>query len=130
MFLLRGIKMYIQRQVVKFLEYEEQKEIVDKINRLFQEKNMRVFFKRNKLFKVKIELLKDQYENFYLRISFHINQNENRLRRTTTDMLVNMVEVTYNNKINKAYKKVIKQTAKDEKARGNIKTTLYGKTVM
>ena len=122
--------MYIQRQVVKFLEYEEQKEIVDKINRLFQEKNMRVFFKRNKLFKVKIELLKDQYENFYLRISFHINQNENRLRRTTTDMLVNMVEVTYNNKINKAYKKVIKQTAKDEKARGNIKTTLYGKTVM
>ena len=123
-------KMYIQKQVVKFLEYEEQKEIVDKINRLFQERNMRAFFKRNKLFKVKIELLKDQYENFYLRISFHINQNENRLRRTTTDMLVNMVEVTYNNKINKAYKKVIKQTAKDEKARGNIKTTLYGKTVM
>ena len=122
--------MYIQRQVVKFLEYEEQKEIVDKINRLFQERNMRTFFKRNKLFKVKIELLKDQYENFYLRTSFHINQNENRLRRTTTDMLVNMVEVTYNNKINKAYKKVIKQTAKDEKARGNIKTTLYGKTVM
>ena len=45
-------------------------------------------------------------------------------------MLVEMVEVTYNNKINKAYKKVIKQTAKDEKARGNIKSTLYGKTVM
>lgn len=122
--------MYIQKQVAKFLPYEEQKEIVKKINNLFQERNMRTFFKRNKLFKVKIELLKDQYENFYLRISFHINQNENRLRRTTTDMLVNMVEVTYNNKINKAYKKVIKQTAKDEKARGNIKTTLYGKTVM
>ena len=122
--------MYIQRQVVKFLEYEEQKEIVEKINRLFQERNMRTFFKRNKLFEVKIELLKDQYENFYLRISFHINQNENRLRRTTTDMLVNMVEVTYNNKINKAYKKVIKQTVKDEKAISNIKSTLYGKTVM
>ena len=122
--------MYIQKQVAKFLPYEEQKEIVKKINNLFQERNMRTFFKRNKLFKVKIELLKDQYENFYLRISFHINQNENRLRRTTTDMLVNMVEVTYNNKINKAYKKVIKQTAKDEKARGNIKTTLYAKTVM
>jgi uncharacterized Fe-S center protein len=122
--------MYIQRQVVKFLEYEEQKEIVDKINRLFQERNMRAFFKRNKLFKVKIELLSDQYENFFLRVSFHINQNENRLRRTTTDMLVEMVKVTYNNKINKAYKKVIKQTAKDEKARGNIKSTLYGKTVM
>ena len=122
--------MYIQKQVAKFLPYEEQKEIVKKINNLFQERNMRTFFKRNKLFKVKIELLKDQYENLYLRISFHINQNENRLRRTTTDMLVNMVEVTYNNKINKAYKKVIKQTAKDEKARGNIKTTLYRKTVM
>ena len=122
--------MYIQRQVVKFLEYEEQKEIVDKINRLFQERNMRTFFKRNKLFKVKIELLKDQYENFFLRVSFYLNQNDNRLRRTTTDMLVEMVEVTYNNKINKAYKKIIKQTAKDEKARGNIKSTLYGKTVM
>ena len=122
--------MYIQKQVVKFLPYEEQKEIVEKINRLFQERNMRIFFKRNKLFKVKIELLSDQYENFFLRVSFHINQNENRLRRTTTDMLVEMVEVTYNNKINKAYKKVIKQTAKDEKARGNIKSTLYGKTVM
>ena len=122
--------MYIQRQVVKFLEYEEQKEIVDKINRLFQERNMRTFFKRNKLFKVKIELLKDQYENFFLRVSFYLNQNDNRLRRTTTDMLVEMVEVTYNNKINKAYKKIIKQTAKDEKARGNIKSTFYGKTVM
>lgn len=122
--------MYIQKQVVKFLPYEEQKEIVGKINRLFQERNMKIFFKRNKLFKVKIELLSDQYENFFLRVSFHINQNENRLRRTTTDMLVEMVEVTYNNKINKAYKKVIKQTAKDEKARGNIKSTLYGKTVM
>lgn len=122
--------MYIQKQVAKFLPYEEQKEIVEKINRLFQERNMRIFFKRNKLFKVKIELLSDQYENFFLRISFHINQNENRLRRTTTDMLVEMVEVTYNNKINKAYKKIIKQTAKDEKARGNIKSTLYGKTVM
>ena len=122
--------MYIQKQVAKFLPYEEQKEIVKKINNLFQERNMRTFFKRNKLFKVKIELLKDQYENFYLRISFHINQNENRLRRTTTDMLVNMVEVTYNNKINKAYKKVIKQTVKDEKAISNIKSTLYGKTVM
>jgi hypothetical protein len=77
--------MYIQRQVVKFLEYEEQKEIVEKINRLFQERNMRAFFKRNKLFKVKIELLSDQYENFFLRVSFHINQNENRLRRTTTE---------------------------------------------
>ena len=122
--------MYIQKQVVKFLPYEEQKEIVGKINRLFQERNMKIFFKRNKLFKVKIELLSDQYENFFLRASFHINQNENRLRRTTTDMLVEMVEVTYNNKINKAYKKVIKQTAKDEKSRGNIKSTLYGKTVM
>ena len=122
--------MYIQKQVAKFLPYEEQKEIVGKINRLFQERNMKIFFKRNKLFKVKIELLSDQYENFFLRVSFHINQNENRLRRTTTDMLVEMVEVTYNNKINKAYKKVIKQTAKDEKARGNIKSTLYGKTVM
>lgn len=122
--------MYIQKQVAKFLPYEEQKEIVEKINRLFQERNMRIFFKRNKLFKVKIELLSDQYENFFLRISFHINQNENRLRRTTTHMLVEMVEVTYNNKINKAYKKIIKQTAKDEKARGNIKSTLYGKTVM
>ncbi len=122
--------MYIQKQVAKFLPYEEQKEIVEKINRLFQERNMRIFFKRNKLFKVKIELLSDQYENFFLRVSFHINQNENRLRRTTTDMLVEMVEVTYNNKINKAYKKIIKQTAKDEKARGNIKSTLYGKTVM
>lgn len=122
--------MYIQKQVVKFLPYEEQKEIVGKINRLFQERNMKIFFKRNKLFKVKIELLSDQYENFFLRVSFHINQNENRLRRTTTDMLVEMVEVTYNNKINKAYKKIIKQTAKDEKARGNIKSTLYGKTVM
>jgi hypothetical protein len=122
--------MYIQKQVAKFLPYEEQKEIVEKINRLFQERNMKIFFKRNKLFKVKIELLSDQYENFFLRVSFHINQNENRLRRTTTDMLVEMVEVTYNNKINKAYKKVIKQTAKDEKARGNIKSTLYGKTVM
>ena len=122
--------MYIQKQVVKFLPYEEQKEIVGKINRLFQERNMKIFFKRNKLFKVKIELLSDQYENFFLRVSFHINQNENRLRRTTTDMLVEMVEVTYNNKINKAYKKVIKQTAKDEKARGIIKSTLYGKTVM
>lgn len=122
--------MYIQKQVAKFLPYEEQKEIVEKINRLFQERNMRIFFKRNKLFKVKIELLSDQYENFFLRISFHINQNENRLRITTTDMLVEMVEVTYNNKINKAYKKIIKQTAKDEKARGNIKSTLYGKTVM
>lgn len=122
--------MYIQKQVVKFLPYEEQKEIVEKINRLFQERNMKIFFKRNKLFKVKIELLSDQYENFFLRVSFHINQNENRLRRTTTDMLVEMVEVTYNNKINKAYKKIIKQTAKDEKARGNIKSTLYGKTVM
>lgn len=122
--------MYIQKQVAKFLPYEEQKEIVEKINRLFQERNMRIFFKRNKLFKVKIELLSDQYENFFLRISFHINQNENRLRRTTTDMLVEMVEVTYNNKINKAYKKIIKQTAKDEKAIGNIKSTLYGKTVM
>ena len=122
--------MYIQKQVVKFLPYEEQKEIVGKINRLFQERNMKIFFKRNKLFKVKIELLSDQYENFFLRVYFHINQNENRLRRTTTDMLVEMVEVTYNNKINKAYKKVIKQTAKDEKARGNIKSTVYGKTVM
>ena len=122
--------MYIQKQVVKFLPYEEQKEIVGKINRLFQERNMKIFFKRNKLFKVKIELLSDQYENFFLRVSFHINQNENRLRRTTTDMLVEMVEVTYNNKINKTYKKVIKQTAKDEKARGNIKSTLYGKAVM
>lgn len=122
--------MYIQKQVAKFLPYEEQKEIVEKINRLFQERNMRIFFKRNKLFKVKIELLSDQYENFFLRVSFHINQNENRLRRTTTDMLVEMVEVTYNNKINKAYKKIIKQTAKDEKAIGNIKSTLYGKTVM
>lgn len=122
--------MYIQKQVAKFLPYEEQKEIVEKINRLFQERNMKIFFKRNKLFKVKIELLSDQYENFFLRVSFHINQNENRLRRTTTDMLVEMVEVTYNNKINKAYKKIIKQTAKDEKARGNIKSTLYGKTVM
>lgn len=122
--------MYIQKQVAKFLPYEEQKEIVGKINRLFQERNMRIFFKRNKLFKVKIELLSDQYENFFLRVSFHINQNENRLRRITTDMLVEMVEVTYNNKINKAYKKIIKQTAKDEKARGNIKSTLYGKTVM
>lgn len=122
--------MYIQKQVAKFLPYEEQKEIVEKINRLFQERNMRIFFKRNKLFKVKIELLSDQYENFFLRVSFHINQNENRLRRTTTDMLVEMVEVTYNNKINKAYKKIINQTAKDEKAIGNIKSTLYGKTVM
>jgi hypothetical protein len=122
--------MYIQKQVAKFLPYEEQKEIVEKINRLFQERNMKIFFKRNKLFKVKIELLSDQYENFFLRVSFHINQNENRLRRITTDMLVEMVKVTYNNKINKAYKKVIKQTAKDEKARGNIKSTLYGKTVM
>ena len=51
--------MYIQKQVAKFLPYEEQKEIVGKINRLFQERNMKIFFKRNKLFKVKIELLSD-----------------------------------------------------------------------
>lgn len=118
--------MYIQRQVVKFLEYEEQKEIVDKINRLFQERNMRIFFKRNKLFKVKIELLSDQYENFFLRVSFYLNQNDNRLRRTTTDMLSNMVFTSYENKINKAYRKIIKETKKDEIIRGKIKTTLYG----
>ena len=118
--------MYIQRQVVKFLEYEEQKEIVEKINRLFQERNMRTFFKRNKLFKVKIELLKDQYENFFLRVSFHLNQNDNRLRRITTDMLTNMVFTSYENKINKAYRKIIKETKKDEVLRGKIKTTFYG----
>lgn len=118
--------MYIQRQVVKFLEYEEQKEIVEKINRLFQERNMRAFFKRNKLFKVKIELLRDQYENFFLRMSFHINQNDNRLRRITTDMLSNMVFTSYENKINKAYRKIIKQTKKDELSRGKIKSTFYG----
>ena len=96
--------MYIQRQVVKFLEYEEQKEIVNKINRLFQERDMIIFFKRNKLFKVKIELLGDQYENFFIRTSFHLNQTDSKLRRITIKMLSDMVYTSYNNKINKALK--------------------------
>ena len=96
--------MYIQRQVVKFLEYEEQKEIVNKINRLFQERDMIIFFKRNKLFKVKIELLGDQYENFFIRTSFNLNQTDRKLRRNTIKMLSDMVYTSYNNKINKAFK--------------------------
>ena len=96
--------MYIQRQVVKFLEYEEQKEIVNKINRLFQERDMIIFFKRNKLFKVKIELLGDQYENFFIRTSFHLNQTDSKLRRNTIKMLSDMVYTSYSNKINKTFK--------------------------
>ena len=41
-------------------------------------------------------------------------------------MLSNMVFTSYENKINKAYRKIIKETKKDEVIRGKIKTTLYG----
>ena len=92
--------MYIQEKVLGFTDFEEQKLIVKKIDKLFKSFGMRVFFKRLNIYIKDIELLKG-YENYFnIRITCSIKQeNDDYLV-----LLKHMVMLSYFSKVRKRTK--------------------------